>query len=169
MSDDRPKIDPRAPRAAEDRKVADTKRTNDPVAKNRFREAMGGDILPNPPQIPGYHMIWLSTTNSQDPIYKRVRVGYVPVKPEEIPEFAHMRITSGQFEGHLGFNEMLLYKIDLDTYYSIMREFHHEMPLQDEERFGDVTEMRDGRGKVIGMVEGDGLARQDRIPDPVFE
>jgi hypothetical protein len=164
-----PNSNPRADRSSEDRRVTENRTVTDPVALAAMVQAMGGDILPQPPEIAGYHMIWLSTTNSQDPIYKRERVGYTPVKPEEIPEFGHMKITSGQHEGCIGFNEMVLYKIDLDKYYSLMRAFHHDMPLNSEERFDDVTEMRDGRGRVIGMVEGDGLANRGTAPEPIFE
>lgn len=159
--------DPRASRASMDR---DSRSSSDPVARNIAAGQWVAEALPTPPTLPGYHTIWLSTTNQQDPIYKRERLGYVAVKPDEIQDFQHMKITSGQHEGCIGYNEMVLYKIDLDRYASYMREFHHDMPLQEEERFGDVTEMRDGRGRVIGMVEGDGLAKSKAPPpEPVFE
>ena len=44
--------------------------------------------LPKVPDIPGWHLCWLSTTNGYDSIDKRMRLGYVPVKAEELPGFA---------------------------------------------------------------------------------
>ena len=44
------------------------------------------ESLPKPPDIPGFHVCWLSTTNGYDPIHKRMRMGYEPVKVEDVPE-----------------------------------------------------------------------------------
>lgn len=41
--------------------------------------------LPKTPDLPGWHLCWLSTTNSYDSIDKRIRLGYIPVKSEEFP------------------------------------------------------------------------------------
>jgi hypothetical protein len=50
-----------------------------------LRQEWVQEILPTPPGIPGFHMCWLSTTNSTDPIHKRLQVGYQPVKITEVP------------------------------------------------------------------------------------
>ena len=38
------------------------------------------EILPTPPTIPGWHLCWLSTTNSADPIYKRIQKRILQIK-----------------------------------------------------------------------------------------
>jgi len=45
--------------------------------------------LPKVPEIPGWHLCWLSTTNAYDSIDKRMRLGYVPVMADEFPGFEH--------------------------------------------------------------------------------
>ena len=60
--------------------------------------------LPDVPEIPGWHLCWLSTTNSYDSIDKRVRLGYVPVKAEEIQGFENNKVKSGE---HAGFTLLL--------------------------------------------------------------
>jgi hypothetical protein len=52
--------------------------------RKMFRSEWMQEALPNPPAIPGFHLCWLSTTNQYDPIHKRVRLGYTPVKAEDV-------------------------------------------------------------------------------------
>lgn len=54
------------------------------------------EVLPTPPEIPGFHCCWLSTTNSTDPVYKRVQRGYIPVKATEVPGMGNQyAVTDG--------------------------------------------------------------------------
>ena len=48
--------------------------------------------LPKVPELEGWHLCWLSTTNGYDSIDKRFRLGYVPVKAEEFPGFENYRV-----------------------------------------------------------------------------
>jgi hypothetical protein len=48
--------------------------------------------LPKLPELPGWHLCWLSTTNGYDSIDKRIRLGYVPVKADEFPGFDNYRV-----------------------------------------------------------------------------
>ena len=42
--------------------------------RKMFRE-FTQEALPSPPAKPGWHYVWLSTTNQYDPIYKRIQIG----------------------------------------------------------------------------------------------
>jgi hypothetical protein len=138
--------------------------------RKMFRD-FSQEALPNPPAKEGWHFIWLSTTNQYDPIYKRMRMGYEPVKAEEMPDFKNFRINSGEFEGMISVNEMILFKIPSEIYQEIMEEYHHNMPLEEEERLkaNAVGGERDSNGRVLGVVEGEGIHDLGaRIKTPVF-
>jgi hypothetical protein len=95
-------------------------------------------------------------------------MGYVPVQPEELPGFESLKITAGDHIGKIGCNEMVLYKLPVEDYLVMMEENHHYAPLDEEDKFGDVSNMVDGRGKTIGRVEGDGFVKT-AAPRPKFE
>lgn len=123
------------------------------------------DVLPTPPKKDGWHYCWLSTTNSTDPIYRRMQRGYMPVRASEIPGFQQYTVSSGQFEGCVACNEMLLFKIEEDLYQEIMKIFHYEKPLQEEEilRANLPTDDEDNSGRKLASVEGfEKLARKVR-------
>jgi hypothetical protein len=134
-----------------------------------FRDEFTQEALPKPPPIPGFHCCWLSATNQWDPIPRRVRMGYTPVTPDEVPDFAYLTQKSGQWEGMIGINEMLLYKIPTDTWKVMMHEFHHDQPLEEERGIKNRTlaigeELHDSDGKALVQMEGDmeHLGRQPR-------
>lgn len=170
--DERIKKTPDTTRAAriEERADADTALTSSQERRKMFREFVQ-EALPTPPAKDGWHFIWLSTTNQYDPIYKRMRMGYEPVKAAEMPEFEHLRIKSGEYEGMVSVNEMLLFKIPEDIYQEIMQEYHYHMPLEEEQRIkaNAVVDQRDSNNKQLGVVEGDGFADLgSRTKIPVF-
>jgi hypothetical protein len=129
--------------------------------------------LPEVPEIPGWHLCWLSTTNSYDSIDKRIRLGYVPVKADEVPGFESNRVKAGEHTGFVACNEMLLYKIPMDVYQEVMAHFHHEAPLEEANKIRVQAEQmagRDSKGRRLGEVEGDGLDNIDKpIPAPTFQ
>lgn len=148
----------RAPMAA-----ADAERNDDAgwldAAERRalIRGEFTQEALPSAPDVPGWHFCWLAVNSTYDPIHKRMRLGYVPVKPEEIMGrgFENMKMTSGEFEGCIACNEMVLFKIPEARYQAIMAEFHHHMPLEDEqgiwERMQEQQAMTDRSGnKLLG-------------------
>ena len=51
--------------------------------RRAWSEEMTQSALPKLDPLPGWHLCWLSTTNSYDSIDKRMRLGYVPVKSDE--------------------------------------------------------------------------------------
>lgn len=124
------------------------------------------EALPTMPEIPGWHLCWLSTTNQYDPIQKRMRLGFVPAKPEDFGDngysidFDSMRLKSGKWEGYIGVNEMLLFKLPMRIYQAYMLEAHHDAPRREEQRLKELANadlIKDGRGKPLLRIEGDGL------------
>ena len=137
-----------------------------------FRDEWTQSALPSVPDMPGWHVCWLSTTNSYDSIDKRIRLGYVPVKADELPEMRNNRVKAGEHEGYISCNEMLLYKIEMNLYQEVMAHFHHDAPLEEANKIRLQAEQqvgRDSRGRPLGQVEGDGLDNIDKpIPAPHF-
>jgi hypothetical protein len=116
------------------------------------------EVLPTPPPMKGYHVCWLSTTNTTDPIYRRVERGYQPVKASEIPGFGGQYSSKdSQYEGCISCNEMLLFKIPLETYNDLMTIYHHDIPIEQEGAIYDrlQTSETDSNGRKLGFIEGD--------------
>ena len=131
------------------------------------------ESLPTLPEIPGYHTCWLSTTNQTDPIYKRERIGYVPVKPEDVPGFEQFRVKSGALEGLIAVNEMVANKLPEEIYQAAMRRFHHQKPQEEQEMLSlrseqEMESLRDSHGTPLVRREG-ASGRQERTPAPVFD
>ena len=140
--------------------------------RKMWKDEWTQSALPSVPELKGYHLCWLSTTNSYDSIDKRIRLGYVPVKADELPYMENNRVKAGEHEGYIACNEMLLYKIPMDLYQEVMAHFHHEAPLEEAEKIKRNAEAqvgRDSRGKPLGQIEGEGLDNIDKpIPAPTF-
>lgn len=138
------------------RATADEQFSTSQERRRMFRE-FSQEALPTPPARPGWHYVWLSTTNQYDPIYKRQRMGYVPVKAEEIPGFDHYRSKSGEYEGCVSMNEMILFQIPQEIYQEIMEEYHHYRPMDEEERIkaNAVEAIKDSGGKKLGQFDQD--------------
>jgi hypothetical protein len=132
--------------------------------------------LPKTPELEGWHLIWLSTTNSYDSIDKRFRIGYVPVKSEEFPGFENYRVKAGEHVGFIACNEMLLCKIPMEIYQDLMLHMHHELPMEEADKIKlQVEQMqgqRDSSGRSLTQVEGDGFGNFDQnasFKAPVFQ
>lgn len=132
--------------------------------------------LPKVPELPGWHMCWLSTTNAYDTIDKRMRLGYVPVMADELPGFQQYKVKAGEHVGQISCNEMLLFKLPMEVYQDIMRELHYDKPREEEEKIRVQVEnlqgARDSNGKPLVRLEGDGLGSFDPQPTnnaPIFE
>lgn len=148
-----------------DRAEADASRTNldgttfsQEEQQRQRRLEWHQEVLPTPPQIEGWHFCWLSTTNSADPIYKRMQKGYEPVKVTEIPGFTQYKVNQGEFEGCVACNEMLLFKIPEEVYQEIMTHFHYDLPKEEEEilkaNASNAVSGVDSDGRELGQVEG---------------
>lgn len=127
--------------------------------------------------FPGWHLCWLSTTNGYDTIDKRMRLGYVPVKADELPGFDSFRVKSGEHVGYISCNEMLLFKLPMEIYQAVMTKFHHTAPQEEAQKIEVQLEnlqgqARDSSNKRLLRVEGEGFGRIDKQQPniaPVFE
>lgn len=154
-----------------DRVQADGLTLSDEERRRMLRKDWVQEVLPTPPAIEGMHCCWLSTTNSTDPIYKRIQRGYVPVKSSEVPGFgAQFTAQGGEFDGCIACNEMLLFKIPKQLYHDLMTIYHHDMPMEQEESIRESLEKNqetDSNGRALKEIEGDfkNLGRgQNRSP-----
>jgi hypothetical protein len=124
------------------------------LIRNEFQQ----EALPRVPEKAGWHFCWLTTTSSYDPIHKRMRLGYQPVRAEELEGFNSLRMNAGEFEGCVSCNEMVLFKIPTERYLAIMQEFHHNMPLEEEEALKRQLvdqNAQDSAGKKLGQITDD--------------
>ena len=150
-----------------DRNEADSDRMNkDGTAlsaeerRAQLRQDWVQEILPTPPKINGFHVCWLSTTSSMDPIYKRIQRGYMPVTTAEFSALGGSSVVKdGEFKGCIVCNEMLLFKIEEQTYQDLMAIYHYDMPQEQErgifEKVSAGTGNVDSNGKSLDLVEGD--------------
>ena len=142
--------------------------------KKMWSEEWTQSALPKLPNLSGWHLCWLSTTNSYDSIDKRIRLGYVPVKSEELPGFEDYRVKSGEHVGHISCNEMLLFKLPMDIFQEIMTYQHHDKPREEADKIRVQIEslqgQRDSNGKSLVNVEGEGIGGIEQQPskNPVF-
>jgi len=141
--------------------------------RNMWSDEWTQSALPKLPELPGWHLCWLSTTNAYDSIDKRIRLGYVPVKADEFPNFDNYRVKAGEHVGFIACNEMILHKIPMDMYQDIMLQMHHEAPMDEADKIKVQVEQlqgnRDSSGKSLGMVEGEGYGQFDQsVRTPVF-
>jgi hypothetical protein len=162
-------------RSADDRSraSADESLASSQERRRAFRSEWLQEALPTPPEIKGFHLCWLSTTNQYDPSHKRLRMGYTPVKAEELPGFDTYRVKSGELEGFVACNEMVLYKMPLNIYQEIMTEMHHNAPMDEQEKIkvqqDQLLNAKDSNGRRLGQIEGDGMNFDQTAPAPIFE
>jgi hypothetical protein len=142
--------------------------------RKMWSEEWTQSALPKLPNMDGWHLCWLSTTNSYDSIDKRIRLGYVPVKSEELPGYEDYRVKSGEHVGYISCNEMLLFKIPMDIFQEVMLYNHHERPREEAEKVKVQMESlqgsRDSAGRPLLSVEGEGIGSIEQQPNrsPVF-
>ena len=174
MSDERLKkiADPaRQSRASQNREVTENREISDDDRVEMFRQQFFQSALPDLPKIDGYHTCWLTTTNPRDTIQARVRLGYEPVKPEDVPGWEYATIKTGEYAGFIGVNEMLAFKLPMRLYQMFMEEAHFNAPAREDEKLVAMTEgMREQAERDGGrIIEGDGMADLRRVPErPVF-
>lgn len=131
------------------------------------------NVLPKPPVIPGYHTVWLSTTNANNPISMYESRGYSRVVPEDLvsgttggQEF--LRSAASDDTG-IRCNEMILYKVDSRVYHRIMTILHHDEPLRYEEGIHNriSNELVDEKtGRSLAREIGEGMEPQ-KAPAPL--
>lgn len=146
----------RGSRAAEDRQVTERRDLTDEDRLAMFRMQLHNDALPDLPEISGYHLCWLTTTNPRDPIHRRMQLGYEPVKATEVPGMEYASVKTGEYAGIVGVNEMLAFKLPTALYEGYMRINHHDAPLREEQKLAEVSDaMRDQAERAGGRLEED--------------
>jgi hypothetical protein len=146
-------------RGSEDRSVTENRESTDEVRrKERFRMLQDANtLLPVPPEIPGYHLCWLTTNNQKDSLEHRYRLGYSLVKPEELPGFS----LSSQKDGsvttdRITVNEMVLAKIDKNIWLENMTYLHHDLPQETMKNLRDSVRIgQDGKGRSVAYSGGE--------------
>lgn len=150
-----------------------------PVTENRsmtdagIRQSSWADWqqvkLPTPPELEGFHLIYLSTTNSYDPISRRMMMGYTPVSPEEMPGWSiPPTIQNGEYAGMIGAQEMVLFKIPTSIYLEGLMHHHHSEPLHAEQKVRErvrAARLEEHRGSPS---DPSGFDNFGRSPRPAF-
>lgn len=149
----------RETRGASDRSVTENREISEDDRLEMFRNQLFNDALPDLPEIPGYHLCWLTTTNPRDPIHRRMQLGYEAVKPEEVPGMEYASVKTGEWTGFIGVNEMLAFKLPQSLYEKFMQEAHHNAPLREEDKLAEVADMMREQAARAGasLLEGDGM------------
>lgn len=139
----------------------------------RARVSLTSNVLPKPPEITGYHTCWIPqhSNNTYDTIDYRKSVGYSVVKPEEVPQFMSSSNRAGSIDGCVSHNELILMKLPLRLYNLLMKEIHHNQPMEQERVIKqNITQMSDNEGNNIARDEAEmtgirNLARKVREPN----
>ena len=154
-------------RRAQNREVTEDRGVTEDDRLEMFRNQLFNDALPDLPNIPGFHVCWLTTTNPRDPIHRRMQLGYEPVRPDEVPGMEYASVKTGEYVGMIGVNEMLAFKLPQSLYERFMQEAHHDAPLREENKLAEVADMMRDQAERAGstMYEGDGLSEmRDHAP-----
>lgn len=176
MSDERlskQTVNSRKSKASQNRQVTEDRESSDAERLEMFRAAHAQAALPDIPPIPGFHVVWLTSTNSKDSLQMRHRQGYVPVQGEDVKGFEFVADKGGQTDGLIRVNEMVAYKLPMHLYNLYMRENHHYAPAREETKLTDTAQQvkQQLRAKGSNVDEGDGveaLRLLDSVPVPDF-
>ena len=154
----------RQSRESEDRPVVENRELTEDDRLEMFRAQLFNDALPDLPKIPGYHLCWLTTTNPRDPIHRRMQLGYTPVKPEEVPGMEYASLKTGEWQGYIGVNEMLAFKLPESLYQGFMKEAHHDAPDREEGKLADTADYirQQAESSGVQVIEEEGLTELRR-------
>lgn len=163
----------RADRGSGEREITQNRELSEEVRLEMLRGG-GQAILPDLPAREGYHRVWLSTTNSSDPIHRRMQLGYTPVRAADVPQFQHSAMKSGEFQGCVAVNEMIAFEIPSDTFNEYMKELHYRAPAREEEAVNSLytdamaqaAQIND-RAQTLLTEEGR-VRRNLNVPEPDF-
>jgi len=174
MSDERLKKsagDNRVGRAMVDRAATESRALSDDERVEMFRQQFHQSSLPDLPKFNGWHTCWLTTTNPRDSIHMRMRLGYEPLKPEDVPGWEYVTLKTGDWTGFIGVNEMLAFKLPISLYEKYMQEAHHDAPMREEEKLTDTADFMEQQARASGsrMDAGDGMTEIGQRRDARFE
>jgi len=151
--------DSRRTRGHTDRLATENRAYTEDERLEMFRMQLYNDRLPNLPEIPGYHVCWLTTSNSGDTIQSRSRMGYELIRAEDVPGMDLIIQKTGDYVGCVMVNEMIAAKLPTSLYLRYMQEAHHDAPLREEEKLEDTAQlMRDQAERSGGrLIESDAM------------
>lgn len=162
----------RKERAMEDRAVTQSRELTEKDRLTAFRQALQQSALPKLPDIPGYHLYWASTSNKNEPIHRKLQLGYELLLAKDVPGYnlGELSIKTGDWVGCIGINEMIAMKLPLDLYYMYMKENHHDQPLFEDQKLTDTADsIREQAERVGSKVEEfsgiSGLRHEPPRPD----
>lgn len=143
-------------RTIEDRiKVSGDKRKFSPEELRKTND-FRGHILPEIDLGPQWKTTWLEakTDFGKREIARRVSMGYTPVEIKEVPDYGIFErfrsLPLAGWEGIVTANEMICFKIDIETYNQIMNYHHNDLPKQIS-----INEAYAAAGAVQGQLQGD--------------
>ncbi len=170
-------VNRRSSRAAQNRAVKGNRNQTDAIRTELFRQMHAQAALPNLPPIPGYHVCWLTSTNTKDSLAMRMRLGYEPIKPEELVGFGEFAVgQGGTVNGLVHVNEMVAFKLPLHIYQEYMQYAHHDAPAEQDSMLtsqaSEIAQKLRNRGMNPDIGEGideDGLvSKMASIEAPDF-
>jgi len=150
----------RQPRETQDRRTTQNREISEDDRLAMFRMQLYNDALPNIPDIPGYHVCWLTTTNNGDTIQHRLRLGYELIRAEDAPGMELVTMQTGEYAGCVAVKEMIAAKLPLSLYYRYMQEAHHDAPMREENKLEETAQMMREQAERSGgrlVVDEDGM------------
>lgn len=147
-----------------DRLVAERREMTDDDRMEAYKMGLYQEILPNLPALPGYHVMWHTTTNPRDSVERRQMLGYELIKPDEVPGMIKApTLKQGDYAGVIGMREMVAMKIPLNLYQRYMRHSHHDAPnALTAEIMAQINERDDElRGQGSRLQRSKGLQRME--------
>ena len=139
-----------------------------------FLDTQHQTVLPTLPRQDGYHVCWLTTTNSRDTSHWRRSIGYELITLSDHPEWSGIATHSGEYAGFVCVGEMVAARITISQYNKYMRAMHHDLPLAEEEKLRGQTELMRQSAEQAGVRVteiGNGTAKvvQRAKPMPVLQ
>ncbi len=157
MSDERLNRQPdpaRVEKAMVDRPVTENRELSDADRIALFQGKLYQDVLPDLPNDPEWHYVWLSRNNPRD-IEWRLRMGWMIVKPEDVPHWAHASANSAAVPGQITVNEMVAARLPMRLHNEFLRINHSIRPAQQEEglkRMREALAQQAGAGRVEDLT-----------------
>lgn len=143
-------------RSIEDRvKVSGDKRKFSPEELRKTSD-FRGSVLPEIDLGHGWKIWWgdAKTDFGKREIARRVSMGYTPVETKEVPDYGiferYRSLPLAGWEGVVTANEMICFKVDIETYNQIMNYHHNDLPKQIS-----INEAYAAAGAVQGQLQGD--------------
>ncbi len=148
-----------AEREANERDLTEDRELTDAERLEMFRDSRFQSVLPDLPRFPGYHVVWLTTTNARDSIQNRLRMGYRLIRMDECPGWEGGPKKVGTVDNVVGVNEMVAARIPLKLYNLYFNAAHHEGPLEEEIKLRSQADGLKREAEQLGAAldVGDGL------------